>query len=71
MDIEFVGGPCDGQQIAVDEDKHSLLIPVRDRYEDGFFKVENHYYMRRIVNGIFVRLPNGRYPFDWNGRVFN
>ena len=65
---EFVGGPADGQQRCLEHGKNSVVFFHRELValnESGQVKVVAHSYQRREVNGIWVRLPNGMYPFDW------
>ena len=63
--IEFFGGPKDGQQMLIPERKSELLV-----WEQlPNYSVAEHIYQARIINGIFVRLPSGLYPYDWKCRV--
>lgn len=57
---EFVGGPVDGQQRIVPGEPSELFV---DEFKD--FKIVQHVYVRRRINGIGVRLPSGMVPYDW------
>jgi hypothetical protein len=66
---EFVGGPMDGQQRWLLPDQNS--VEVLDCKQSalaelclGRVRIVTRNYQRRQVNGIFVRLANGFYPYD-------
>lgn len=66
---EFVGGPMDGQHLWLLPDQNAVEVYVQDckqsaSAESGQVRIVQHIYQRRQVNGIFVRLPNGFYPYD-------
>ena len=66
---KFVGGPDDGLHRFLPSETNEVTIQefYQEIDEHGKVKIVNHKYARRSVNGIFVRLPNGFYPFDWKG----
>jgi len=67
---EFVGGTFDGQYRFLPSETNEVTVQEFDQAivdEHGKVKIVNHKYVRRSVNGIFVRLPSGAYPFDWKG----
>lgn len=67
---EFVGGPMDGKQQYLPSDTNEVTVFELDRSivdESGNVKMINHVYERRSIESIFVRLPNGFYPYDWKG----
>jgi hypothetical protein len=60
---EFVGGPIDGQQRWLKPDQNAV-----DVMEQGAgLEITRRRYERRAIGGIFVRLPNGFYPYDLKG----
>lgn len=67
---EFVGGPMDGQQRFLESTVDEVVAFELDRSvvdEAGNVKVIKHKYKRRSTGSIFVRLPNGFFPFDCKG----
>ena len=69
---EFVGGPLDGQIRFLPDETNEVRVHEHDNVtvdKHGKVQIVNHNYLRRSIGGIFVRLPNGFYPFDWKGVV--
>ena len=67
---EFVGGPMDGQQRCLESSANEVIFFETDLAvvdDAGKVKVIKHKYERRSTESIFVRLPNGFFPFDWKG----
>lgn len=70
INAEFAGGPMDGNQRCLESSVNEVTVFEVDKSivdESGKVKVVQHLYRRRSVESIFVRLPNGFYPFDWKG----
>lgn len=68
INVEFVGGPMDGHQRWLEHGVNHAVFFQRELVsvtESGQVKVVAYSYQRREVNGIWVRLPSGSYPFDW------
>lgn len=60
INVEFVGGPIDGQIRTLPDEPNALTIKELKKGE-----IVEHVYIRRKINGINVRLPSGLFPFDW------
>lgn len=68
IQAEFVGGPMDGHQRWLEHGVNHAVFFQRELVavdESGKVKVVKYSYQRREVNGIWIRLPSGLYPFDW------
>ncbi len=57
---EFVGGPIDGRRNILFGEPEDVGIK---ELNNG--SIIEHLYVRRRINGIAVRLPNGLIPYDW------
>ena len=60
----------DGTQRCLESSANEVTFFELDKSivdESGKVKVVQHLYKRRSVEGVFVRLPNGFYPFEWKG----
>jgi hypothetical protein len=72
IEAEMIGGPCDGARYVLSDDNSSEVI-IASSWSDGplfsqLVRVD-HRYLRRKIDGIYVRLPSGHFPYDHCGFI--
>jgi hypothetical protein len=71
--IQFVGGPKDGETTRVPVGLHEVRVLSHldntNLYADGMRAELSvvYNYRIRIINGQFVKFPDGSFPFDFCG----